>query len=360
MLRWHYPDVLPLQDSDENPALFTAPASAFSDDDWMQPDWDSNNLQEPGRESPPGMTGHELLTREQEIALASALDNAFQVLAQALDAAPNTHDRDALLELAQRAARNRHLPPAHRHNIARALQRVVAIRNQLVMSNIRLVYFAARRFMEKGMELDDMVQEGILGLLRATLKFDGTVGVRFSTYAYWWIQQAIRQAIAKQRSLIRYPANVNVQVNRMYAFMQQHRLQTGQRADKQLIARNTGLPVHTVQDLQGLTNLCISASTPLHDDSDTVLLDSISDENTLSPPDLAAEQLEAAQQLQAWLGQLNHRERRIVMLKYGIGYRKAFSLDEIAPQMGVTRERVRQILDDAISRLRQLPAATPH
>lgn len=355
MFRWQTLDTLPTQDNDDATGSEAVLNALFGGDDWLQRDWDESDSQPVERETTASMTDHDLLTREQEVALATDLDDAFAQLREILELADDT-DRDTLLEQAGAVSVSH---PLRRH-IQRLLDQITRSRNQLVTSNIRLVYYAARKYLDKGMEMDDMVQEGVLGLMRAAIKFDAGVGVRFSTYAYWWIQQAIRQAIGKQRSLIRYPANVTMQVNRMYAFMQHYRLQTGQKASATLIQQNTGLPETTVSDLLQLSNLCLSANAPVHEDESGQLLDTLRDDDSLPPPHFAAEVEEIREHIQHSLTRLNERERRIVMLKYGIGYRKAYSLDEIAPQIGVTRERVRQLLDEAMTKLKQLPSLTQH
>lgn len=364
MYRWQHLEFLRTEDSDNAPAPASLSSMLFDTDSWLQREWDDDQTDNQGdsrdgatipveKDQTPSLTDHDLLSREQEQALARALQQQFEQLAVQL-AWPTTQDmdRDALLEAASQQKADAALNAT--------LNTIIQLRNEFVTSNIRLVYFTARRYLDRGLELDDMVQEGILGLMRAAIKFDANAGVRFSTYAYWWIQQAIRQAIGKQRSLIRYPANITTQVNRLYGFMQRYRTQTGARADIATLSAQTGLPATTVEDLLRLTNLCVSANAPLHDEGDGTLQDLLTDNDTLPLPDQNAERLQLQQHIHAWLQQLDRRAQCIVRLKYGIGYRKTFSLDEIAPQMGVTRERVRQILDEALGKLRALPDITAH
>lgn len=367
MYRWQHLEFLRTEDSDNAPAPASLSSMLFDTDSWLQREWDDDQTDNQGdsrdgatipveKDQAPSLTDHDLLSREQEQALARTLQQQFEQLAVQL-AWPTTQDmdRDALLEAAKAASQQKADAALNA-----TLNTIIQLRNEFVTSNIRLVYFTARRYLDRGMELDDMVQEGILGLMRAAIKFDANAGVRFSTYAYWWIQQAIRQAISKQRSLIRYPANITTQVNRLYGFMQRYRTQTGARADIATLSAQTGLPATTVEDLLRLTNLCVSANAPLHDDGDGTLQDLLTDNDTLPLPDQNAERLQLQQHIHAWLQQLDRRAQCIVRLKYGIGYRKTFSLDEIAPQMGVTRERVRQILDEALGKLRALPDITAH
>jgi len=217
------------------------------------------------------------------------------------------------------------------------------------------VYHVAKRHQERGLDFDDMVQEGILGLLRAAIKFDDSVGVRFSTYAFWWIQQAIRQALAKQRSLIRYPTHVNTQMSKLYGVTQAHQLRTGQRPSQGQLKQATGFSDKRIKDLTQLTNLCVSADAPVFDDGSRTLLDDLSGNNELDDPLEASDQLQRHQRLEWLLSRLTPREAMIVRLKFGVGQRQPYSLNEIAPQVGVSRERVRQILDEALAKLRPQP-----
>lgn len=225
-------------------------------------------------------------------------------------------------------------------------------RNRFVSANIRLVYHVARQHMERGMALEDMVQEGVLGLMRAALKFDAAVGVRFSTYAFWWIKQAIRQAIARQRSLIRYPTHINDQVNRVYGAIQDEFRRTGKKPDIKTLQKATGFPRAKVKDLLTLTNLCVSASAPLYDDGDKTLLDDLSYSHSYASPESDSMQQEVTQRMQDLMSVLTPREVMILQMKYGIGHRRSYSLNEIAPQMGVSRERVRQIIEEGIAKIR--------
>ncbi|HCB40330.1 MAG TPA: hypothetical protein DEP79_11575 [Gammaproteobacteria bacterium] len=262
-------------------------------------------------------------------------------------------NRDFILQQAENVAQG--TTEATHSDLVHTLHKLYDVRNQLVECNVRLVYHLAKRHRDKGMEFDDLVQEGILGLLRAAIKFDAQVGVRFSTYAFWWIQQAMRQAIAKQRSLIRYPTHINHQVNRMYAFMQAHRSRAGRNATPADIQRETGFSRKKIQDLRSLSNLCISADTPLFDDGQKTLLDELSYDWQQADPDSATAIAQQQRRIQSYLDRLSDREATIVRLKYGIGRHQPYSLNEIAPQIGVSRERVRQILEEALEKLRLLP-----
>ncbi len=231
--------------------------------------------------------------------------------------------------------------------------RVQQIRNMLTTSNVRLVYHIASKHKDKGLEFDDMVQEGVLGLLRAAVKYDVTVGVRFSTYAYWWIQQAIRLAIVNQRSLIRYPNHVATQVNRLYGAVQEIKKRGVTKVSAPELAEATGFSEAKIQDLYSLTNLCLSANTPVYEDGDATLQDLLPSGEVGTKPDANVELAEQVASVRAWLDRLPPRSAKIIAMKYGIGHRKAYSLNDIAPQVGVSRERVRQIIQEAFTQFKR-------
>lgn len=288
---------------------------------------------------------------ERDQGVRPMADRQYLELLHALQTFPLT--RDLLLEVAESAVRGLAGEPTQAHPLARQLHELYRLRNEFITRNIRLVYFVARRHLDKGMDLEDMVQEGILGLFRATLKYDADAGTRFSTYAYWWILQAIRQAIARQRSLIRFPNNVNLQVNRLHAYRQRFWFQHGRWPDQQEIQRNTGLSLAAVRDLLGLSNFCVSADSPVRADDDRNLLDDLTENETLPPPDLQYERDERAILIERYLSLLSSREATVLRLKYGIGHERTYTLHEIAPVIGVSGERVRQIEKIALEKIRK-------
>lgn len=283
--------------------------------------------------------------------LQDAADRQHLTLIQALQHFPLT--RDLILSLAEASVQQEAGKSPAQYPLARQLTALYRLRNEFITRNIRLVYFIARRHLDKGMELDDMVQEGILGLFRATLKFDANAGTRFSTYAYWWIYQAIRQAITRQRSLIRFPNNVNLQLNRVHSFRQRYLLQFGHWPNKRDIQHNTGLSASAVKDLLMLSNRCISADSPLREDTHMTLLDVLSEDDTLPPPEQQLERDDQHRRIERYLALLPAREAMVLKLKYGIGEEKAYTLHEIAPVMGISGERVRQLEKLALIKLRQ-------
>ena len=281
----------------------------------------------------------------------------FQVWQRLCDALKSVAmNRDYVLELAENVlsanASGAATSASWIEDISTCKRAVYHGRNRFVSANIRLVYHVARRHMDRGMALEDMVQEGVLGLMRAALKFDAAVGVRFSTYAFWWIKQAIRQAIARQRSLIRYPTHINDQVNRVYGVIQDELRRTGQKPDLKRLQKATGFSRAQVKDLMALTNLCVSGDTPLYDDGDKTLLDGVSYAQSFASPEEDSVQREVQQSMARFMAVLSPRETMILQMKYGIGQRRPYSLNEIAPQMGVSRERVRQIIEEGIAKIR--------
>ena len=375
------------------------------------PSWDDG---EPGaREAATNMASHALLTREEEQQLAYALQQAFKQLQQSLAAFPKvlvaltdqlcaehpdeldnasdqlltwvdllgvmdclpeiggedrgnalrrvrfllnqiSFDRDWLLEIGEGVLQQTECSSGQQgahSELSRCISEVFRLRNTFITANVRLVYHIAKRHRDKGVEFEDMVQEGTLGLLRAALKYDGAAGVRFGTYAYWWIQQSIRQAIAKQRSLIRYPTHISHQSNKVHAYRQRRRLETGSFPDVKDIARHTGLKSARVDDLLSLSNWCISADEPLFDDGVRTLLDELHYDEQLLPPEEGVHQASVREYLTGLLSTLSEREAVMVAMRYGIGYHQAYSLNEIAVQFGVSKERVRQIVGEALAAL---------
>ncbi len=287
----------------------------------------------------------------RDAGMSARADAVYLELLHSLQCFPLT--RDWLLALAESSLKQQTGSSRQGHPLATRLHHLYRLRDEFITRNIRLVYFIARRHLDKGMDLEDMVQEGVLGLFRATLKYDADAGTRFSTYAYWWILQAIRQAISRQRSLIRFPNNVNLQVNRLHAFRQRFWFQHGRWPDQVEIQRNTGLSAASVRDLLGLSNLCVSADSPLREDDERCLLDELTESEALPPPDVECERSERALLIERYLAVLAPREATVLRLKYGIGHDRSYTLHEIAPVIGVSGERVRQLEKIALEKIRQ-------
>jgi RNA polymerase sigma factor (sigma-70 family) len=258
--------------------------------------------------------------------------------------------RDTFLEMIEELIDG--LPATASKRLRTCLGTVQRLRNEFVSHNIRLVHYVARRHQNRGVDLEDLVQEGILGLLKATLKFDASTGVRFSTYAYWWILQAIQNAVTQQRSLIRLPGLVSQQFHQLHAWRQRHKAETGRWPSPRETRQQLGLDEATQKDLLSLSNQCISAHTPLHTEGNRTLLDDLESDDAIRPPDEEVETLERKRCLRALLGRLSEREAKVLEMRFGLAGGQEFTLREVAASLRISPERVRQIEKEALQKLR--------
>ena len=240
-------------------------------------------------------------------------------------------------------------------NLARAIAKgSEAARQQMIQANLRLVVKIARRYMNRGMGLDDLIEEGNIGLMRAVEKFDDAHGCRFSTYATWWIRQSVERAIMNQARTIRLPVHIGKEFNLMMRTVGTLRSELEREPTDQEVAARMGKSEQRVHDLQGASQFTESADVLLHLDGDFTLYDVTEDENATLPED----QLDAnirADLLEVWLSQLPDKEREVVALRYGLGgNQEVWTLEAIGRQMGVTRERIRQVQVGALQTLRRM------
>lgn len=232
-----------------------------------------------------------------------------------------------------------------------AERRVRALRDRMVVSNLRLVLAIARRYVNRGLDMADLVQEGNIGLLRAVDGFDHRLGYKFSTYATWWIRQAVSRSLADSSRTIRLPVHVHealVKLNRT-ADLLVHRL--GRKPTIEELEQATGLPQERVRQLYDLVGEPVSLEANLGEDSDATLKQRVVDENA-ALPDEEAEQLRLKSALLGALSMLEPREAQVLKMRFGLDMNREHTLEEVGRQLGVTRERVRQLEARALEKLR--------
>jgi RNA polymerase primary sigma factor len=278
-----------------------------------------------------------LLTAAEEVTLAKRIEAGS-------NASVHLADLSALRELDK-------LEFQERRRLERLARDGEQAKSELIQANLRLVVSIAKRYVGRGMLFLDLIQEGNLGLMRAVEKFDYTKGFKFSTYATWWIRQAITRAIADQARTIRIPVHMVESINKVHRVQRQMLQELEREPTIEELADKVGMTAARVREIMRISQDPLSLDSPVGEEDDSNLADFIEDAQAEAPAEIAARMMLNSAVLEA-LGELNEREQQVVRLRFGLEDGQARTLEEVGKEFGVTRERIRQIESKTLAKLR--------